>query len=94
MVVKEFNSAFRDTNLDTILKEKQVKRLVLIGINASGCVQDTAMGAIKRGFEIITARGIVASSSKNDSELKVSKKWYTTHGTFYESTKELIQNLI
>jgi nicotinamidase-related amidase len=61
-----------------------------MGINASGCVQDTAIGALHRGYQVITSRGVVASSTKRDSNLDTSKKWYSENGLFFEDTDGLI----
>jgi nicotinamidase-related amidase len=90
IVIKDSNGGFTNTNLDEILHNKNVKNIVLMGINASGCVQDTAIGALHRGYQVITSRGVVASSTKRDSDLNTSKKWYSENGLFFEDTDGLI----
>jgi nicotinamidase-related amidase len=84
-IIKESNSGFTDTNLDSILNNLKIKQILLFGINANGCVQDTAIGAIRRGDRVITASGIIASSSRKDLELSVKNlKWYKKNTTFCE----------
>ncbi len=53
-LIKESNSGFTKTNLDSILKNLKIKNILIMGINANGCVQDTAIGAIHRGFIEVT----------------------------------------
>lgn len=90
IVIKDSNGGFTNTNLDEILREKKVKNIILMGINASGCVQDTAIGAINRGYNIITAAPVIASNTKRDERLLTSRKWYPTNGTFFEDLIELL----
>ncbi len=89
VISKPNNSAFRDTDLEGLMKELKVRSMVLMGINASGCVQDTAIGALRRGYKIVTSRGVIASSSVRDKYLNTSKKWYSKKGKFFESPEAL-----
>ena len=91
VVIKENNSGFRDTNLDKLLKNKGVKKIILMGINGSGCVQDTAIGALKRGYKIMTSKGVIASNTMRDANLATSKKWYSKNGKFFESVEGLLE---
>jgi len=85
IIIKESNSGFTNTNLDLILNNLKIKQILIMGINANGCVQDTAIGAIRRGYRVITASGIIASSSRKDLELSVKNlKWYKKNTTFCE----------
>lgn len=93
VIKKENNSGFRDTNLDDLLKNLKINKLLLMGINGTGCVQDTAIGALKRGYSIFTGKTVIASSTKNDANHKVSEKWYSKHGPFLEATDEILKIL-
>ncbi|MES2471120.1 MAG: isochorismatase family cysteine hydrolase [Patescibacteria group bacterium] len=93
LVIKEHNSGFRDTTLGDVLIEKKIKKLGLMGINATGCVQDTAMGALSRGLTIMTGKGVIASSSKNDRYLDVSRVWFSKNGDFFETPEEFVAAL-
>lgn len=89
-IIKEQNSAFTKTDLDTILKENKIKKVLLIGINANACVQDTAIAAIFRGYQVITAQGIIACASRGDMSLsKTNKKWFAENTVFFEDFKQL-----
>jgi len=92
-VVKESNGGFTETNLEDLLNQKKIKNLVLMGVNGSACVQDTAIGALRRGFKIITGRGIIASATQNDKNLAVSKKWYSKNGKFFENVDSLLTKI-
>ncbi len=91
IVVKEHNSGFRGTNLAEILEEIKVRNILLMGINASGCVQDTAIGALYRGYKILTASTVIASFSERDRSLATSKKWYSKSGRYFENTNDLLK---
>jgi hypothetical protein len=53
-------------------------------------VQDTAIGALNRGYEIVTSKDIIASSTMRDSNLNTSRKWYSKNGLFFEGIDELL----
>jgi nicotinamidase-related amidase len=93
-VIKESNGAFTDTSLDALLKKAHVKKIVLFGLNANGCIQDSAMGALRRGYEVLTSQGIIASSSRKDLSLsKRNKEWFVRNVSFFEDTESLIKEL-
>jgi isochorismate hydrolase len=93
IIKKENNSGFTDTNLAQVLKDSGTRKILLMGINASGCVQDTAISALHRGYKIITSRSVIASSSKRDRNLNTSKKWYSKNGLFFEDNEKLLKYL-
>jgi nicotinamidase-related amidase len=93
VIRKPHNSGFRDTALAELLHSLKTKRIILMGINGSGCVQDTAIGALARGYRIATARGVIASASERDRDLETSKKWFSDKGTFFEDSSGLIKTL-
>jgi nicotinamidase-related amidase len=93
-IVKTNNGGFTKTILDNVLKELKVKEIILIGINANGCVHDTAMGAINRGYKVTTALEAIASVWRND--LKLSKgnlAWYKKNTKLLASSAELTDYL-
>ncbi len=88
-IAKEFNSGFRKTNLEVLLQNIKVKELLLMGINASACVQDNAISALNRGYKIITSGAVIASSSKRDECLVTSRKWYPRKGLYFTDVTTL-----
>ncbi len=94
VVVKEHNSGFTKTKLDSILKQLRVKKLLIMGVNANGCVQDTAIGAFGRGFKVVTSCGVMGSASRSDLDLsKRNKDWYVCNTIFKKDTDDLINYL-
>lgn len=92
--LKQNNSAFTDTNLDTELKKLKVKTLVLMGINANGCIQDTAISALNQGYRIITSLETMASASRGDFGLsKQNRDWYQKKTTLLVTSDGLIRAL-
>lgn len=75
---KDHDDAFTNRELSKTLKSWRVGRLVLMGINADACVLATARSAIRRGYEIITSKFLIAGTpwhSENDSI-----DWYSKNG--------------
>jgi nicotinamidase-related amidase len=94
VIVKEHNSGFTKTKLHSILKELRVKKLLIMGVNANGCVQDTAIGARSRGFKVVTSCGVIGSASRGDLGLsKRNKDWYVCNTIFKNDTDDLVNYL-
>lgn len=93
-IVKESNSGFTNTDLDKTLKNLNVGTVLLMGLNANGCVQDTAIGAIHRKYKVITSEGIIASSSRKDLTLsKRNTEWFKKNTRFFKSSTDLVAYL-
>jgi len=60
-VVKTRASAFKDTELDKILKEKGCDTLILTGLSAVGCVLATYFGAAERDYTVMMAKDALLS---------------------------------
>lgn len=55
-IVQKFNpSAFQDTNLQRLLEEKGIKRLVVSGMQTEMCVDSTCRDAYARGYTVTLA---------------------------------------
>ncbi len=52
-IVQSSVDKFFNTNLDTILTDKQIKTVIIVGTTAEGAVLHTATGAAMRGFKVI-----------------------------------------
>lgn len=91
VIVKDNNSAFVGTKLEELLKESKVKTILLLGINANGCVQDTAMGAIRRGYKVVTSSDLIASTSRRGLGLsKRNEAWYRNKCSLLASANEVL----
>jgi nicotinamidase-related amidase len=51
VVAKHYGDAFEETTLETVLSDRQVGRLVVVGAETDACVRSTLHGAIVRGYD-------------------------------------------
>jgi nicotinamidase-related amidase len=56
-IVKNYPSAFKKTGLETLLREKGVNTLFLVGLSSTGCVLATYHGALERDFDVFMVQG-------------------------------------
>jgi len=69
VVVKRRSDSFMGTNLDQILEEHQVGKLVVVGLDAAGCVRSTALAALNRGYKIsLIEDAVIAGKEEEKSE--------------------------
>lgn len=94
-IVKQADDAFSEPVLLTTLSRLGVERLLLMGVNASMCVQQTAASALKEGFEIVTARNLIAdpASSAFGELMRDFADFYGKHGTLFTEVPPL-KNLV
>jgi len=64
VLVKKTYDPFYNTFLESLLKEKEINRLVVCGVVANICVQATLISAFVRGIEPILVRECTTSTSK------------------------------
>ena len=60
--------AFASTNLDFILRSKQITTVVLAGFLTNCCVESTMRSAYERGYEVITLTDCVAGTSAEEHD--------------------------
>lgn len=60
-VIKNYPSAFTKTDLEKILRAKNVNTVFLCGLSAVGCVLATYYGALDRGFETFMVKNAIMS---------------------------------
>jgi nicotinamidase-related amidase len=53
LVEKAYGDSFEDTNLETVLSELGIGRLVVIGAQTDACIRCTIHGACARGYDVI-----------------------------------------
>jgi len=89
-IIKKSNGGFTRTKLDQDLRNLKAKEVILVGINANGCIQDTAIGALNRDYKVVTSLGAIGNTWSNDLNLsKNNLKWYQENTKLLNSTKEL-----
>lgn len=81
---------FYQTPLETILKTKEVEKIILAGISTDICVQHTAAGAFFRNYDTFICKectGSIDKKSKNQA-LEYMNKMYGTKIISLEEIKE------
>jgi nicotinamidase-related amidase len=68
-IIKNFPSAFRNTDLDSLLKKKGCNTLFLCGLSATGCVLATYHGAAERGYDVFMVKDAVMSPNRTDTKV-------------------------
>ena len=53
LVEKSYGDSFEDTNLESVLSDLGVGRLVVVGAQTDACVRSTLHGAFARGYDAI-----------------------------------------
>ncbi len=80
-------SAFQETNLKALLKERGIKRVFICGVAADFCVKETAVGALNLGFFTFLVedaiKGVFEDKTKKAQEELLSK------GAVFLTTDEL-----
>ncbi|MFH2038633.1 MAG: cysteine hydrolase family protein [Chloroflexota bacterium] len=73
IIFKLHGNAFEGTNLQEVLEEKKVDRLVVTGLVTHGCVKATSFGAIQNGYKVVLVRDAHSNFSK-DAPI-IIEKW-------------------
>ncbi len=66
---KQHPNAFEETDLDKILREKNVTSLVITGLVTHGCVKHTCLGARQLGYRVALVKDGHSSYSKQAAQL-------------------------
>lgn len=65
---KENYSAFYNTELESVLQDLGVEKVVLTGVLTHICIQHTSADAFYRGYDIVVPRGCVEDLSDEENE--------------------------
>lgn len=92
LIIKRANNAFYKTQLHSELKKAGIKNILLMGLNASICVRETAKHALMLGYNIITSRDIIADAKDLKERFPdESTDWYKTFGMLKDSHRDLLK---
>ncbi|HUV33826.1 MAG TPA: isochorismatase family cysteine hydrolase [Candidatus Desulfaltia sp.] len=85
-------SAFYATGLDELLRELNVKKLIVAGVLTNICIQHTAADAYFRGYKVTVPRDLVDALTDEEQEdsLAFMKRMYGAEAT---DSKTLIERL-
>jgi len=64
-------SCFGDVNFRTEMGKRPIKSLFLMGVETHVCIQQTAVDALSRGFQVFLIADAVNSRKRNDAELAI-----------------------
>jgi nicotinamidase-related amidase len=69
-LAKTFRDGFEATDLQGMLEEEGVRRVVVTGVHSDFCVQTTALSAVIRGFDLVlVSDGHTSRATPETSEL-------------------------
>ena len=55
IIEKRYGDAFEETNLEAVLSERGIGRLVVAGAQTDACIRSTLHGALTRGYDVFLA---------------------------------------
>lgn len=87
-IFKEEEDGFVDTSLDELLKQENIKHVLLMGVYASLCVKSTAEGALRRGYNIMTSKDIIVDPHHPIYDESIG--FYKKYGVYRDSHKNLL----
>ena len=85
-IVKQQNDGFRETSLLADLQALEVDGVILAGVNASGCVLETAGSAIFGGFAVMVSDDLMVDTLPFPYD---TKPWYTQNCHVYDDREAL-----
>lgn len=93
-ISKNTFDAFYGTELEEVLKSKDVDKVILTGVSTDICVQNTAAGAFYRGFDITVIEDCTAaiSEEKHSDAIKYMKDIFGANITTYKEKIEKWKN--
>ena len=60
---KTRRSCFQGTNFENLLRARDIRSIVTVGVAASGCVESTVRDAIEKDFYVIVARDAIGNNT-------------------------------
>jgi nicotinamidase-related amidase len=63
MIIKHYGSAFTKTDLNKLLKEKEINTVFLCGLSATGCVLATFFGAYELDYNVFIIKDALLSQN-------------------------------
>ena len=71
LVQKHYPNSFRDTNLQDLLKEWEIERVIITGMMTHMCVDATARAAADLGFKVMVAEDACATRALTYGETNI-----------------------
>ncbi len=91
-IVKRENNGFTNTSLRPVLDRHQVKKIVVMGVNASCCVFETIENAKGFGYQVITNQDLMADS-QSFWWAERADAWYKENGVLRPTVDFLLTEI-
>lgn len=91
IIPKEKQDAFSNPKLDSILIQKEISSLFVVGLDAAHCVNSTIEGARNRGYNVVAISDAIISDP--DTVKNQMLKEYASKGVEILSTEKLLTEL-
>lgn len=85
VVHKRYGDSFEDTDLETLLAERQVGRLVVTGAQTDACIRSTLHGAAVRGYDTTLVEDAHTTEDLRQWGVPVSPEQVIAHTNTYWS---------
>jgi len=83
IIHKKFGDSFEATELQKLLLEQEIGRLVVCGAQTDACIRSTLHGAIGRGFDAVLVGDAHTTDDCQYSTPQVSAESIVAHTNFY-----------
>lgn len=77
--VKEFNSAFKGTNLQQYLNQKQIKDIIICGLQTDLCIDATIKSGFELGYNMIIAKDCNTTIDNQHLTAQVAVSYYNDY---------------
>ena len=88
VVHKRYGDSFEDTDLESVLAERQVGRLVVTGAQTDACIRSTLHGAFVRGYDTTLVADAHTTEDLRQWGVPVSPEQVIAHTNEYWSWSE------
>jgi nicotinamidase-related amidase len=88
LVHKRFGDSFEDTDLESLLAEREVGRVVVTGAQTDACIRSTLHGALVRGYDATLVEDAHTTEDLRQWGVPVSPEQVIAHTNTYWSWSE------
>lgn len=88
VVHKRYGDSFEDTDLESVLAERQVGRVVVTGAQTDACIRSTLHGALVRGYDATLVEDAHTTEDLRQWGVPVSPEQVIAHTNVYWSWSE------
>jgi nicotinamidase-related amidase len=88
LVHKRYGDSFEDTDLESLLAERQIGRLVVTGAQTDACIRSTLHGALVRGYDTTLVADAHTTEDLRQWGVPVSPEQVIAHTNEYWSWSE------